>query len=116
MTYTNEITVSTKALKAAKESLGDLIEGTGEIVTLFKMMQQIAEDTGIPLDAQLMNDCEQMFISINRLLYEQDSKLKHLQMMQIAAEKASRTVGELRRKLAGKSGKKQEATLFNQAV
>lgn len=103
-------------LKVAKENLGDLIEGTAEIIGVFKALQQVAEDTGLPLDGQIMNDCEQMFISINRLLYEQDSKIKHLQMMQIAAEKASRTVGDLRRKHAGKSGKKQEATLFNQAV
>ena len=116
MTFTNEITVSTKALKAAKESLGELINGTAEVVGVFKALQQVAAETGLPLDDQIMSECEQMFISINRLMYEQQSKLKHLQMMQLAAEKASRTVGAIRRKHAVKAGKKQEATLFNQAV
>lgn len=116
MRYTNEITVSTKALKAAKESLGNLINETGEIVTGFKALQEVAEITGLPLDGQIMNECEQMFITINRLLYEQQSKLKHLQMMQVASEKASRTVADLRSRHARKAGKAQESTLFNHAV
>ena len=112
MSYTNS-TISTKMLKVAKENLGDLIEGTAEIIGVFKALQQVAEDTGLPLDGQIMNDCEQMFISINRLLYEQDSKIKHMQMMQIAAEKASLSVQYLR---CRQSGKAQEPSLFNQAV
>ncbi len=116
MRYTNEITVSTKTLKAANESLGNLIEGTCEIVYAFKMLQQVAEDTGLPLDEQIMGECEQMFISINRLLYEQQSKIKHLQMMKIAAEKASDAMTEFRSMARKKPAKKQETTLFNQAV
>ena len=113
MRYSNSI-VSTKVLHAAKESLGELINGTAEVVGVFKALQQVAAETGLPLDDQIMSDCEQMFITINRLMYEQQSKLKHLQMMQVASEKASRTVTDLRSRHARKAGKAQESTLFNQ--
>ena len=101
-------------LHAAKESLGELINGTAGIVGVFKALQQVAAETGLPLDDQIMSDCEQMFITINRLMYEQQSKLKHLQMMQVASEKASRTVTALRSRHVRKAGKAQESTLFNQ--
>ena len=113
MLYTNK-TLSTKVLHAAKESLGELINGTAGIVGVFKALQQVAAETGLPLDDQIMSDCEQMFITINRLMYEQQSKLKHLQMMQVASEKASRTVADLRSRYARNAGKAQESTLFNQ--
>ena len=103
-------------LHAAKESLGELINGTAEVVGVFKGLQQVAAETGLPLDDQIMSDCEQMFITINRLMYEQQSKLKHLQMMQVASEKASRTVADLRSRHARKAGKAQESTLFNQTA
>ena len=109
-------TVSTKVLHAAKESLGKLINETAGIVSIFKALQQVAAETGMPLDAQIMSECEQMFIAINRLMYEQQSKLKHLQMMQVASEKASRTVADLRSRHARKAGKAQESTLFNQTA
>ena len=115
MLYANSI-VSTKMLHAAKESLGELINGTAEVVGVFKGLQQVAAETGLPLDSQIMSDCEQMFITINRLMYEQQSKLKHLQMMQVASEKASRTVADLRSRHARKAGKAQESTLFNQTA
>ena len=116
MLTTNSTTVSTKTLKAAKESLGHLIEGTGTIVAEFKALQMIAEDTGLPLDEQIMSDCEQMFIAINRLMYDQQSKLKHLQMMKKVGDLAEKTVGSLRRQHAVKTGKQSEATLFNQTA
>ena len=103
-------------LKAAKQSLGELIHGTAEMVGVFKALQQVAEDTGMPLNARILSECEQMFITINRLMYEQKSQLQHLQMMQIAAEQASRDVAELRRSRTKKAGKAQESSLFNHAV
>lgn len=115
MPYTNK-TVSTKVLHAAKESLGELINGTAEIVGIFKGLQQVAEETGLPLDSQIMSDCEQMFITINRLMYEQKSKLQHMQMMQVAAEKASRSVTEIKARHARRASRAQEETLFNHAV
>lgn len=115
MLYTNKI-VSTKVLHAAKESLGELINGTAKVVGAFKALLQMAAETGLPLDYQIMSDCEQMFITINRLMYEQQSRLKHLQMMQVAAEKASRGVANIKARHARRAGKAQESTLFNHAV
>ena len=109
-------TISTKVLHAAKESLGELINETAEVVGVFKALQQVAAETGLPLDSQIMSDCEQMFITINRLMYEQQSKLKHLQMMQVASEKASRGVANIKARHARKAGKAQESTLFNQTA
>ena len=114
MTYTNE-TLNSKKLNAAKKSLGELIEGTAGIVTMFEALQQVSGEFGIPLDGQIMSECEQMFIAINRLMYEQQSKLKHLQMMQVAAETASKTVEQVRAQFVRKADV-QEASLFNQAV
>ena len=85
------------------------------MVTMFEAVQQVSGELGIPLDVQILNECEQMFIAINRLMYEQQSKLKHLQMMQVAAETASKTVEQVRAQYARKAGA-QEATLFNRAV
>ena len=116
MLTTNSTTVSTKVLHAAKESLGELINGTAEVVGVFKALQQVAAETGMPLDAQIMSECEQMFITINRLMYDQKSKLQHLQMMQVAAEKASRGVANIKARHARKAGKAQESTLFNQTA
>ena len=116
MSYSTNSTVSTKVLHAAKESLGELINGTAEVVGVFKGLQQVAAETGLPLDDQIMSDCEQMFITINRLMYEQQSKLKHLQMMQVAAEKASRGVANIKARHGRKAGKAQESTLFNQTA
>ena len=42
MLYTNK-TVSTKVLHAAKESLGELINGTAEIIGAFKGLRQAAD-------------------------------------------------------------------------
>lgn len=94
--------------------LGDFQAISSQAVAKICILQHVAAETGLPLDSQIMSDCEQMFITINRLMYEQQSKLKHLQMMQVASEKASRTVADLRSRHARKAGKAQESTLFNQ--
>ena len=103
-------------LHAVKKSLRELISETAGIVGIFKAMQQVAAETGLPLDDQIMSDCEQMFITINRLMYEQQSKLKHLQMMQVASEKTNQTMADIRIRYASKIGKSQESTLFNQTA
>lgn len=116
MTYTNE-TVSAKVLHAAKQSLGELINGTAEIVGAFNYLRQVASEMEMPLDDQIMSDVEQMFITINRLLYEQESKLKHRQMMQLAERKG---IEHLRRQknllLQGDPLPAQDPSLFNHAI
>lgn len=116
MTYTNE-TISTKVLHAAKQSLGELINGTAEIVGAFNYLRQVAAEMEMPLDSQIMSDCEQMFITINRLLYEQESKLKHRQMMQVAERKGIEHLRRQKNQIFGvEPQKSQEPSLFNQAI
>lgn len=116
MQYANE-TISTKVLHAAKQSLGELINGTAEIVGAFNYLRQVAAEMGMPLDSQIMSDCEQMFITINRLLYEQVSKLKHRQMMQVAERKGIEHLRRQKNQIFGAEPQKsQEPSLFNQAI
>ena len=116
MSYTNT-TVSAKVLHAAKQSLGELINGTAEIVGAFNYLRQVATEMEMPLDDQIMSDCEQMFITINRLLYEQESKLKHRQMMQLAERKGIEHLRRQKNQIFGAdSQKSQEPSLFNHAI
>lgn len=102
-------TISTKALKMAKESLGELIEGSATMTGILTALQTMASETGCPLDRQIMDECESLMTTMNRLLYEQESRLKHLQMMQITQEKACRYVDAARKRNTGK-------VTFNQAI
>ena len=70
--------------RAAKEALANAIEGTATLAGIFSSLRMFSEDGTCPLDS--------MMTVMNRLLYEQDSKLKHLQMMQIAERKAEQLV------------------------
>jgi hypothetical protein len=88
MQPTHNTNISTKALRAAKEALANAIEGTATLAGLFSSLRMIAEDGVCPLDSQIMSECDSMMTVTNRLLYEQDSKLKHLQAMQIVERKA----------------------------
>ncbi len=92
MLTTNNTNISTKALRAAKEALANAIEGTATLAGIFSSLRMFSEDGTCPLDSRIMSDCDSMMTVMNRLLYEQDSKLKHLQMMQIAERKAEQLV------------------------
>ena len=104
--------ISTKALRAAKESLGELIESTAAVAGWFQLLYDITDDAKEPLlDKQVLSECSQMFITVNRLLYQEESRLKHLQMMRIVSEKADKSFRELRA-----DAKTQDHVLFNQAM
>lgn len=106
MNYTHN-NVSAKALRAAKGYLGELIETAAGFAASFDAMRRISEDNGCPLDSQIMEECESLMTTMNRLLYEQESLLKHRQMMQISYLKAERAVSA-----AVPAG----ASLFNEAI
>lgn len=95
--------------KFAKETVSNIIEGTAELVGIFEALRQGNAETGIGLDPQILDECESMFIAINRLMYEQESRLKHSQMMKIATEKGANYTARLLHKPA-------EPTLFPQAI
>lgn len=112
MLSTNNTNISAKALRAAKESLGELIESTAAVAGWFQLLYDITDDAKEPLlDKQVLSECSQMFITVNRLLYQEESRLKHLQMMRIVSEKADKSFRELRA-----DAKTQDHVLFNQAM
>jgi len=112
MLSTNNTNISAKALRAAKESLGELIESTAAVAGWFQLLYDITDDAKEPLlDKQVLSECSQMFITVNRLLYQEESRLKHLQMMRIVSEKADKSFRELRA-----DTKTQDSVLFNQAM
>lgn len=90
MNYTNK-TISLNQLKAAKIALADAIEGTAVLAGVFETLKQISEDGICPLDAQIMSECDDMMTAMNRLLYDQQGRLKHLQAMQIVRCKSEQT-------------------------
>ncbi len=58
--------ISTKALRAAKESLGELIESTAAVAGWFQLLYDITDDAKEPLlDKQVLSECSQMFITVN---------------------------------------------------
>ena len=106
--------ISTKALRAAKENLGQIIEGTALLSGWLQTLTAIADETGSPaLDASVLSDCNQMLVVINRLMYQEKSRLSHLQMMQIVSEKASMQVAVIRPSGVAES---REPSLFNHAI
>ena len=112
MLSTNNTNISAKALRAAKESLGELIESTAAVAGWFQLLYDITDDAKEPLlDKQVLSECSQMFITVNRLLYQEESRLKHLQMMRIVSEKADKSLRGLRA-----DTKTQNSVLFNQAM
>ncbi len=112
MPNTHNTPISAKALRAAKESLGELIESTAAVAGWFQLLYDITDDAKEPLlDKQVLSECSQMFITVNRLLYQEESRLKHLQMMRIVSEKADKSFRELRA-----DTKTQDPVLFNQAM
>lgn len=110
MNYANP-EISSKLLNAAKNSCTQLIESTAEMVGILDFLREVSEDTGMPLDEDVLFECEQMFITINRLLYEQQSRIKHKEMMQTATQKAEALFTKLSRK-----GSAQTAPQFNHAI
>ena len=72
--------------------MANAIEGTATLAGIFSSLRMFSEDGTCPLDSRIMSACDSMMTVMNRLLYEQDSKLKHLQMMQIAERKAEQLV------------------------
>ena len=90
-------TISSKVLKSAKETLDELIEGSATMAGTFNALQVIASETGCPFDSTILSECESLMTAMNRLLYEQESRLKHIQLMQISREKASRFVDSSRK-------------------
>ena len=113
MPYNEKKEFSTAAIKAAKNALSELIEGAGQFTALFIVMKDAASKNGSPLNPQTMQECEEMFSVIQRLLYQEKANLKFLQHQKIAQEKAAR---EIEAHVAHAKKLRKEPVLFADAV
>lgn len=113
MLYNEKKQFSTAAVKAAKNAISELIEGAGQFTSLFIVMRDVASKNGCPLNPQAMQECEEMFSVIQRLLYQEEANLKYLQHQRIAEEKAAR---EIQAHTAQTKKLKKEPVLFAEAI
>ena len=84
---------SLKGLRACRDALNILIQGTAELAASVSLFNRAATDGGIPVDTGALDECRSMLTVMNRLMYRQLSELKHLQMMGIAMRKSVESSG-----------------------
>lgn len=103
MRYSNSTNTSAKALKGAIECIDDLTMAAAEVAAIFHTYQVLIEETGIPADPQVVEECSQMFSAMNRMMLRQKADLQHLQMMKRSMAKSEKIVKDLRKNKAEKS-------------
>ena len=84
---------STKVLKEAKEVLRGLQEQTAEMEGALSLLSLMNDGAEGPFDRSIIRECSELITVFNRLMHEQEAKLRHMQMMQIAVSKAEREYG-----------------------
>ncbi len=92
----NTATTSLKGLVRCKTAVKALIDETLSLSVAFDVFRTAADETGVPVDPQALEECRQMLITMNRLMYRQLSDLKHRQMLQIASQVAEREMNAIR--------------------
>lgn len=102
MNYANSKNTSAKALKNAITCIDNLTEAAAEVAAIFHTYQVAIEDNGIPADPQVVEECSQMFATMNRMLLRQKADLQHIQMMRSSMAKSDKLIRQSR-KAAGKS-------------
>ena len=103
MSYTNSKKISTKMLKHALECIDNLTEAAAEVAAIFHTYQMIIEETGLPADPQVIEECSQMFSSMNRMMLHQKADLQHLGMLQKSMGKADKVLKDAKKRHAEKS-------------
>lgn len=89
MNYANSNT-SAKALKDAMGCIDDLTMAAAEVAAIFHTYQVLIEQTGLPADPQVIEECSQMFATMNRMMLRQKADLQHLHMMQKSMAKSEK--------------------------
>lgn len=112
MPYNEKKQFSTAAVKAAKNAISEMIDGSGQFFALFTVLEDAASK-GAPLSEQAMKECKEMFSVIQRLLYQEEANLKYLQHQRISQERAAR---EIAAHTAAAKRMKKEPVLFADAV
>lgn len=92
----NEKKVSAKSLQIAFNAIDNLTEAAAEVAAIFHAYQIITEETGLPIDAQSLEEISQMFATVNRMVCRQKADLNHLKMMQDSMSRADEVKTDLR--------------------
>ena len=112
----NEKKVSAKALKLSLDCISELTEASAEISAIFHTYQTLVEETELPVDAQVLEECANMFQAMNLMLLKQQAEITHLKQMKASMKKSEKVIKDFKaRKASRKPQPKQEATLFTQA-
>ena len=98
-----ENTASVKSLKHAIDCIDNLIEAAAEVAAVFHTYQVIVEDTDLPSDTQIIEECSQMFATMNRMMLRQKADLQHVKMMKKTMAKSDKVIKAMRKKKAEKS-------------
>lgn len=98
MRYSNSNpNTSAKALKDALGCIDDLTMAAAEVAAIFHTYQVLVEETGVPADPQVIEECAQMFSSMNRMMLRQKADLQHAYMMKKAMAKSDKLLKEIRK-------------------
>lgn len=79
---------STSVLVEAKEVVRSLQEQTAEMEGALAVLDLMNDGGKGPFDKKIIHECSELMTVFNRLMHEQEAKLRHIQMMQIADAKA----------------------------
>lgn len=96
---------STRVLKEAKEVVRELQDRTSEMSCALSILDAMNNDTAGLFDRQIIHECSEMIGAINRLMYEQEAKLRHMQMMQISDTRAEFEYGRFKNMYAASKSK-----------
>ena len=115
MRFNNEKRYSAKALKQSLGLLKDLTEASAEVSAIFHTYQVMVEETGIPVDPQVMEECAQIFQTVSRMLLKEQAELRHQLQMQSSMKRSDECLKDFRKSMAArKAAGIQEGTLFSQ--
>ena len=96
---------STKVLLTAKEAVRGLQEQTAEMEGALALLDLLNSETDGLFDKRIIRECSELMTVFNRLMHEQEARLRHMQMMQIADEKAQRQFTGFRKAYAATESK-----------
>ena len=103
MSYNSNSNTSAKSLKKALECIENLTEAAAQVAAIFHTYQIIVEENDIPADPQVIEECSQMFATMNRMMLRQKADLQHVKMMKKTMAKSDKVIKAMRKKKAEKS-------------
>ena len=96
---------STSVLVEAKEVVRSLQEQTAEMEGALAVLDLMNDGGKGPFDKKIIHECSELMTVFNRLMHEQEAKLRHIQMMQIADAKAQQQFSRFQKAYAAVESK-----------